>query len=313
MTANPAGKANPKSANLSTRSPLSPPWFRLYHEFAGDPNVQSLSFEDQRHLVVLWCLKAQGVIDRDYPSDDRRDAVVARGLSVNIIEARAIHARLDEAGLLLKGWQPKGWETRQYQSDSAKDRMRKYRARRNNAVTVTAQDSDTDTEKEEKTAAAPPRGYAAVTDPKARNERLAPILLEYPSLGPVTRKAAMSAVHKWAATAGRWAGMEALESAFRVVLGAFAADEGRGTIANRHAYAARLLEHYAQAWAATKATEAHEVVKRADRPAPLPFDAHLRAALGRGLEYDDACREATRLVAHQDRLAALLESGSGTR
>ena len=39
------------------------PWFRMYAEFATDPKVQSMSFDMQRHLIMLFCLKCNDDLD----------------------------------------------------------------------------------------------------------------------------------------------------------------------------------------------------------------------------------------------------------
>jgi len=36
---------------------VSYPWFRMYHRVRGDPVIQALAFEDQRHFVMALCLK----------------------------------------------------------------------------------------------------------------------------------------------------------------------------------------------------------------------------------------------------------------
>lgn len=120
------------------------PWFRLYNEFSGDPNIQSLAFEDQRHFIVLMCLKSSGVLDREYPSPERRATVIARGLGLDPMAAAEVQRRLTEAGLLLDDWQPKGWDDRQYQSDSSAERARAYRDRQRTKRTVTSPSRDGD-------------------------------------------------------------------------------------------------------------------------------------------------------------------------
>jgi hypothetical protein len=127
----PASKSTPAKPQL--------PWFRLYTEFASDPNIQSLAFEDQRHFVVLMCLKGAGVLDREYPTPARRDAVVARGLGLDTASAVEAQRRLSDAGLLVgNGWEPKGWEVRQYQSDTSTPRTQKWRRERSGNVPGTA-------------------------------------------------------------------------------------------------------------------------------------------------------------------------------
>ena len=108
----------------------SNPWFRLHAEFAGDPVVQCLAFEDQRHFVILLCLKCDGTLDR--PVDPKvRDRIIARGLGLDTTTALEARRRLAEVGLIdPKTWQPKKWNERQYRSDNSTPRTRKYRKRK---------------------------------------------------------------------------------------------------------------------------------------------------------------------------------------
>jgi hypothetical protein len=116
-------------------------WFRMYGEFATDPIVRMLSFEDQRHFVVVLCLKSQGALDKDYPTPEIRRAVLSQmiGLSAEATSGEsaldAANARLRKLGLIDESWQPKNWEKRQFRSDhedrTAAERMRRYRAKRN--------------------------------------------------------------------------------------------------------------------------------------------------------------------------------------
>lgn len=105
------------------------PWFRMYHEFAGDPVIQSLAFEDQRHYVVVLCLKAGGTLDRPYQSDDLRSRAICRGLGLDPVAASEAKRRLMEYNLVADDWQPTGWEKRQYKSDNSSARVAAFRAR----------------------------------------------------------------------------------------------------------------------------------------------------------------------------------------
>lgn len=105
-------------------------WFRMYHEFAGDPNVQCLAFEDQRHFVMVLCFKASGFLDREMPSDDFRHRAIARALGVDTVTAVDVKRRLVEVGLISEAWQPMAWERRQYKSDDSYGRVKKHRAQK---------------------------------------------------------------------------------------------------------------------------------------------------------------------------------------
>lgn len=106
---------------------MSNPWFRFYAEFAGDPVVQSLAFEDQRHFVVLLCLKCNGTLDRKMDAKVR-DRIVCRGIGLDPVAAAEAKRRLEEVGLIDKNWQPAGWNKRQYISDNSTPRVAKCRA-----------------------------------------------------------------------------------------------------------------------------------------------------------------------------------------
>lgn len=105
---------------------MSNPWLRLYADFASNPVVQSLAFEDQRHFIVLLCLKCDGTLDR--PSAKTvRDRIICRGLGLDPMTAAEAKRRLREVGLVDEDWQPTGWNKRQFLSDNSTDRVRKYR------------------------------------------------------------------------------------------------------------------------------------------------------------------------------------------
>lgn len=103
---------------------MSLPWFRMYVEFSGDPIAQSLAFEDQRHYIIILCLKGNGTLDRKLPN---REAIIARGLGLDPMSAAEAKRRLVEVGFVDKNWQPISWDKRQYASDVSSDRVRKYR------------------------------------------------------------------------------------------------------------------------------------------------------------------------------------------
>lgn len=137
---------------------MSNPWFRMYHEFAKDPAVQCLAFEDQRHYVVILCMKCDGTIDRPI-SKTNRDRMIYRGLGLDPSNAEEAKRRLMEMDLIDKDWQPKGWDKRQFKSDASTQRTRKYRKNNETGnVPGTSQerhcdapeaDTDTDTDTEE--------------------------------------------------------------------------------------------------------------------------------------------------------------------
>ncbi len=126
----------------------SQPWFRLYAEFASDPVVQTLSFEDQRHYIVVLCLKCAGVLDRKI-SPQARNRIISHALNLDREAMDSAKERLIEVDLIGKNWQPNAWKWRQFQSDSSTERVRKYRkSKKTGNVSVTqggnAPDTDTD-------------------------------------------------------------------------------------------------------------------------------------------------------------------------
>lgn len=133
---------------------MSNPWYRLYNEFATDPMIQSLSFEDQRHFVVLMCLKNDGVIDRKITKANK-ERIICKGLGLTPEEAEAVKKTLIEFDLIDEKWQIKTWNKRQFKSDHSTERSRKSRKNKetcNGSATETQQhcnapDTDTDTDK----------------------------------------------------------------------------------------------------------------------------------------------------------------------
>jgi hypothetical protein len=108
---------------------MSLPWFRMYHEFAGDPVMQGLAFEDQRHYVMVLCFKASGLLDREMPSVDIRHAVICKALGLDVLAGSEARRRLSAFGLVDEDWQPSAWDRRQFKSDVSTGRVQKYRER----------------------------------------------------------------------------------------------------------------------------------------------------------------------------------------
>ncbi len=100
---------------------MSNQWFRLYHEFANDPKVQSMPEHMQRRLIMLFCLRC---------SDD--------GIKLNGEELscymRVSNDEIDETKQLFlsksfidNDWNVLNWDKRQYISDKSNARVKKYR------------------------------------------------------------------------------------------------------------------------------------------------------------------------------------------
>jgi hypothetical protein len=113
------------------------PWLRLYTEFSSDPKIQILAFEDQRHYVMLLCLKGNGTLDAAVPTEAYRDRLIAKGLGLDPAAALEAKRRLMEGGLIDDIWQPTKWESRQFQSDYSTLRVQKYREKQKGNVTET--------------------------------------------------------------------------------------------------------------------------------------------------------------------------------
>ena len=146
---------------------MAKPWFRLYTEAVDDDKLRLLAFEDRWHFVAILCCKGAGLLDEEMsPLLWRRIAVK---LGVQARELEEIARRLAEVGLIDGDTlQPLKWGDRQYESDTSKERTRKYRERmrkRHSDVTVTAQDTDTDTETEKKKPLPPADSQKATTAP----------------------------------------------------------------------------------------------------------------------------------------------------
>lgn len=121
-------------------------WFRLYHEFATDAKVQSMSEAMQRRFIMLLCLRCSN--DLVTLQDDE----IAFALHIDeaaLAETKALFVRkkfIDDA------WNFRRWDERQYVSDSSAARVAKHRANKKAAskqdgnVTVTPPDTDTDTD-----------------------------------------------------------------------------------------------------------------------------------------------------------------------
>ena len=106
---------------------MSNPWFRMYAEFSSDLVVQSLAFDDQRHYIVILCLKCQGVLDRKLLPENR-ERIILRGLGLDEKTASKVKRRLMEVEFISGDWQPLAWDKRQFKTDNTNvERKRKSR------------------------------------------------------------------------------------------------------------------------------------------------------------------------------------------
>ena len=130
-------------------------WLRLWVEWGHDPKVQSMPEHMRCRHIMLLCLRRQ--ID----TVKLTDAEIAAYLRISEHDLLETKELFQEKGFVDNGWSVLAWEDRQPESDSAAERMRKYRERKKKKernVTVTSPlrhsdvlDTDTDTDKDKHT------------------------------------------------------------------------------------------------------------------------------------------------------------------
>jgi len=159
---------------------MSMPWFRMYAEFATDPVVQCLSFDDQRHFLMLLCFKCSGLLDRQFACRLQRSEVIRKSLGLDGKAWEEMRTRLRGVKLIDDDLQPVNWNKRQYISDAdptAAERQRRRRERiRHAPVTRDSRPPDTDSDTEQKGRArerasqGAPRAPAGPIAPPSRSE-----------------------------------------------------------------------------------------------------------------------------------------------
>jgi hypothetical protein len=100
---------------------MSNPWFRLYSEFANDPKVQMLSEQDQRRLIMLFCIRCNS----DVTLQDKHVTFQLRISSIEWTDTKNVFI---EAGFIDKDNNILNWNKRQYVSDSSTSRVARHRA-----------------------------------------------------------------------------------------------------------------------------------------------------------------------------------------
>jgi DnaD/phage-associated family protein len=136
------------------------PWFRFYSETVNDVKFKRVSREigaDTLTVIGAWavilCLASRSpqrgklyLTDNEpYSIDDLSDALHWSGEDTAALIDEFIIMGM--VRLVDGAFEISNWDKRQYESDSARNRMRTYRERlRNSNVTVTPPDTDTDTE-----------------------------------------------------------------------------------------------------------------------------------------------------------------------
>jgi len=108
---------------------MSNPWFRLYSEFANDPKVQMLSEQNQRRLIMIFCIRCNGSVTL-------QDKHVTFQLRITEQEWSITKAEFIANGFIDSDNNILNWDKRQYVSDTSKDRVARHRALHKD-VTVT--------------------------------------------------------------------------------------------------------------------------------------------------------------------------------
>ena len=85
---------------------MSQPTLRMFEALATDANIQILAFEDQRHYMMLLCLKANGTLDTQHTISAYRERVIARALGLDPFTAAEAKRRLIDGALIDDQWQP---------------------------------------------------------------------------------------------------------------------------------------------------------------------------------------------------------------
>lgn len=138
---------------------MSLPWFRMYAEFATDPVVQCLAFDDQRHFLMLLCFKCSGLLDRPFATHQQRIDVIRKSLGLDGKAWDEMRQRLVQVNLVDEELQPLNWNKRQYLSDAdptaterqrrRRERMRHGRVTRDSRAPERESDSESDSEERE--------------------------------------------------------------------------------------------------------------------------------------------------------------------
>lgn len=201
-------------------------WFRAYSEMVDDEKLRLLAFEDRWHYVAVLCCKSLGILDDKCDQQLMRRKIAVK-MGVQVRELDEISRRLAEVGLIDENsLQPIKWDERQFESDSSKERVRRYRERQKNQlvkdmkrdgnVTVTVQETDTDTDTEGnrgKTAKrfVPPTPDEVRTYCKERNNSVDPSRFVdfYAAKGWMVGKNKM---RDWKAAVRTWEGKEVKQS-----------------------------------------------------------------------------------------------------
>lgn len=99
-------------------------WFRMYHEFASDAKVQSMSEAMQRRLLMLFCLRCSNTL---VTLHDDELAFALRITTEQLGETKALFIRKN---FIDDEWEIRQWNERQFVSDSSAPRVKRHREKK---------------------------------------------------------------------------------------------------------------------------------------------------------------------------------------
>lgn len=108
---------------------MSNPWFRMYAEFLHDPKVRVMEEKHQLYLVLLLCLRCNGVVTL-------QDKHVTFSLRISDSEWQLAKHVFIDSGFIDSDNNVLNWDKRQFVSDSSAARVAKHRSL-HKKVTVT--------------------------------------------------------------------------------------------------------------------------------------------------------------------------------
>ncbi len=106
------------------------PWFRFYTEFAHDPKVQTLPIPWRFAFTMILCWHAEGELGK------LPDRVKAKIFEMTMEELEEMKETFTDLGFIENGWTPKNWEKRQRASDTSNARVKAFRERKRQGVTL---------------------------------------------------------------------------------------------------------------------------------------------------------------------------------
>lgn len=99
-------------------------WFRMYHEFASDPKVQSMTEAMQRRLLMLLCLRCSNTLETLQHDE------LAFALRISEEELNATKILFIRKNFINDQWEILQWDKRQFVSDSSAPRVKRHREKK---------------------------------------------------------------------------------------------------------------------------------------------------------------------------------------